>query len=459
MRVLLPAIGQSYEHPDIPLSAQSTKNWFPEINQESQTVLSLQPYPGTKTFSSKAGIDRGMTVWGNQLYKVTDKALYSVNTVGVQTSIGTIDGVGRCTFPASATILVIVTSGFVYQYDGNTLSEITDVDLEIPNYGAYLNNQWIYQGSRARFCVSEAGQPANINGLNYASAESEGDDLVRPYVFNQILYLFGEKNTEAWYNSGQGRPPFDRVDGGIIQKGLGAADSLDNNDQSMYFLGDDRIVYQMSGSQVQPISTIPISTLFDAYEDVSTAVGFCFNYHGQEFYQITVSDQTWLYSQDSGGWSQITYSAKEIASPVSSYAEVYGKKLIAIGGDIVELSDSATTFDGEIMIRERITGQVSGEIFGAAGIGLRVFMSRLEIIIKGIPDLDVTPKIMVSWSDDSGYTFSNERIVECGQLGNYQFKAITHQLGSFYERVFKIRISDNSRYSLHKVTGDVDVGA
>ena len=236
MRVLLPAIGQSYEHPDIPLSAQSTKNWFPEINQESQTVLSLQPYPGTKTFSSKAGIDRGMTVWGNQLYKVTDKALYSVNTVGVQTSIGTIDGVGRCTFPASATILVIVTSGFVYQYDGNTLSEITDVDLEIPNYAAYLNNQWIYQGSRARFCVSEAGQPANINGLNYASAESEGDDLVRPYVFNQILYLFGEKNTEAWYNSGQGRPPFDRVDGGIIQKGLGAADSLDNNDQSMIAL-------------------------------------------------------------------------------------------------------------------------------------------------------------------------------------------------------------------------------
>jgi len=86
-------------------------------------------------------------------------------------------------------------------------------------------------------------------------------------------------------------------------------------------------------------------------------------------------------------------------------------------------------------------------------------MSRLEIIIKGVPPLGDAPQIMLSWSDDAGYTWSNERILECGVLGNYTFKAVAHQLGSFYDRVIKIRISDNSNYSIHRVTGDIDVGS
>ena len=85
-------------------------------------------------------------------------------------------------------------------------------------------------------------------------------------------------------------------------------------------------------------------------------------------------------------------------------------------------------------------------------------MSRLEIIIKGVPPSGDAPQIMLSWSDDAGYTWSNERIINCGVLGNYTFKAVAHQIGSFYERVIKIRISDNSNYAIHRVTGDVDVG-
>ena len=48
MRIQLPAVGQSYRHADLPLSAQTTKNWFPEVNTETNVTVSLQPYFGTE---------------------------------------------------------------------------------------------------------------------------------------------------------------------------------------------------------------------------------------------------------------------------------------------------------------------------------------------------------------------------------------------------------------------------
>ena len=459
MRINLPCVGQSYQHPDVPLSAQTTKNWFPEINTETTVILSLQPFPGAKAFSAGTGVDRGMTVWQKQLYKVTDTTLYRIDVLGAQTSIGTIDGTGRCTFPSSTDFMVIVSSGKAYKFDGTTLTEITDVDLEQPKYGTYLNQQWIYQGAKARFAVSDVAQPDQINGLNYASAESEGDDLVRPYVFNQVFYLFGERNIEPWYNSGVGRPPFDRIDGGIVQKGLGAADSVSSNDTFMYFLGDDRYIYQMSGSNVQSISSIPLASKFAEYDSIDDAVGFCFSYQGQQFYQLTVGGDTWCYNQNAGGWFELTYGSNELPQPTTSAINCYGKLLIANGGKVLEVDRETETYDGEPLIRERTSGLISGDLFQTPdAIGRRLFMHRLDIVIKGIPAINERPKIMLSWSDDAGFTFSNERIIECGELGNYTFQAKTEQLGSFFQRVIKIRISDDSRYSLHRVTGDIDIG-
>lgn len=459
MRIDLPAIGQSYRHNDLPLSAQVTRNWYPEINQETSTVVSLQPCFGAVYFGTTAeGTDRGCTLWNGNVYKVTGITLFSVDSAGVASVIGQIAGTGRCVFPSSTDYLVVVSSGAAYVYDGITLTQISDTDLESPNYGDYLNSQWIYQGSDARFCTSNAGDPFTINGLNYAAAESSGDPLVRPYVFNQRLYLFGSKTTEPWYNSGVGNPPFDRIDGGILQIGLGAANSIANNDNVLYFLGDDRQVYQLLDMQARPISTIPIAQALASYSDISDAIGFCYTLQGQNFYHLTVGGATWVYAETAGGWFEMSVGADDQQYPATSYVYAFEKHLIADGGDLLELSSSEPLYNGQTIARERISGLISGELLGADYIGRHLFMSRVEIIIKGAPPLGDAPQIMLSWSDDAGYTWSNERVITCGVLGNYTFKAVTHQLGDFYDRVLKIRITDPSRYSLHRVSGDIDVG-
>lgn len=458
MRIALPAIGQSYRHASLPLSAQVTRNWFPEINIESSRALSLQPFPGATVFSRGNGNFRGTTVWRDMLYQVAGWALYSIDKAGVQTVIGAIGGSAMCSFATSSEHMVIVSEGKAFRYSGTTLSQITDVDLEKPNYGTYLNNQWIYQGEGSRFAVSDAGQPVQINGLNYATAESEGDDLVRPYVYRQLLYLFGEKSIESWYNSGVGNPPFDRVEGGIIQKGLAAADSISHNDNFLYFLGDDRHIYQMADGYERSISTIPLVQAFEGYSEVeiAEAIGFCYSMAGQNFYHILVGGTAWVFNESAGGWFEATVGVDEDPHPAKGAIHAYGRHLIFDEGDVFELGGDL--YDGQPMIRERVTGLVSGELLGAEYIGRPLFMSRAEIIIKGEPPLGDAPQIMLSWSDDAGYTWSSERIIECGEQGNYTFKAVSHSLGRFYERVFRIRISDESNFAIYSMTGDIDAG-
>ena len=461
MRINLPAIGQSYKHDDLPLSAQVTRNWFPELNTETSVAVSLQPWPGAVVFSEgPTGLDRGMSGWYFHLYKVTDQTLYKIDENGAYTTVGTIAGTGRCTFLSSSEWLVIVTSGKVYTYDGGTLAEVTDVDLEAPSYGAYLNNQWIYSGTGSRFAVSDVADPTSVNGLSYATAEAASDLIAVPFVHNQTLYLFGYGHIESWYNSGVGSPPIDRIEGGVIHKGLasGAIGSLSSNDNYVYFLGDDRRVYQLVGAQVRSISTVPIARELEA-ATLTDVIGFCFSMYGQEFYQLRVVGKTFVFNETAGAWFELSVGLDERQHPATSYFYGFGKHLIADGGNVLELSKDASLYNSEPIIRTRVSGLISGELLGQDFIGRPLFMSRCEIIIKGIPPLGDAPQIMLSWSDDAGYTWSNERVIDCGETGNYTFKAVAHQLGRFYDRVLRIRISDESAYSLHRVSGDIDVGA
>jgi len=175
------------------LNNQKTLNLYPEINGKQ---FILNSFPGLKSFATGDGPCRGMFSHLDILYHVSGNYLYTVTSAGVKTNRGTITGVERCIFAGIGTNVVIVTNGTVYQWDGATLTAITDSDLETPNSVAHLNNQIIYDGNNGRWASSDVGDATNINGLNYATAESHADDLIRVYSYQQLLYMFGDVSTE-----------------------------------------------------------------------------------------------------------------------------------------------------------------------------------------------------------------------------------------------------------------------
>ena len=52
--------------------------------------------------------------------------------------------------------------------------------------------------------------------------------------------------------------------------------------------------------------------------------------------------------------------------------------------------------------------------------------------------LGTNPMISLSYSDDGGHSFSPERAISCGKLGQYKTRAIWRKLGQSRDRVFKI---------------------
>jgi hypothetical protein len=461
MNVALNITGGSYQSRSLPLSAQVTKNFYPELldNKAVKSEYVLHSFPGLTVFCPLNGDDRGMFEAGGFLYKVQGTILYKIDQYANVTALGTIPGTGYCIFSQIITNILMVTDGRVFIYNQSGISEVTDPDLETPNSLAFLNNQIIYDGDDGRFVTSDVGDGSAINALNYATAESHPDSLVRVYVFNQTLYLFGEKSIEPWYNSGSGNPPFDRLEGGIIQTGLAAVYSVANNDQYIYHLGDDSHVYRMTGSQNKPITTIGIAHAFENYDVITDAIGFCFSMEGQNFYYLTfpTENKSWCYSENADIWFELSRGVNRYRA--TSYAFAFRKHLVADNQNIYQVSLDAFTDAGEPILRVRDTGPLHGGLFRAPGKELE--MNRFELIMETGTGLlsgqGFDPKIMLSFSDDGGKTFSTEMWGQIGQMGQGIFKVEWSVLGSFFSRIIRVQTSDPVFYSIHSASADIEV--
>lgn len=459
--------GSSYKSRSLPLSAQVTRNLYPELvdNISAKSRFVLHGFPGMKLFGTASGTDRGMFEHLGTVYRVLSTALYSVDSSGTHTLLGTIAGTARCIFDGIGSSVVIANgSGTVYVWDGSTLTTVTDVDLESPLCVTHINNQIIYDGDGGRFASSDVGDATAINSLNYATAESNADDLIRPYTFQQLVYMMGDKTIEPWYNSGVGNPPFDRVEGGIIPVGLLARYSVSNNDKFLYFLGDDNGIYQVVSSNLKKVSTIAIDRTIAGYDTASDAIGWCFSLEGQNFYKITFpsADKSFCYSESSDQWFEVSSGIDGGRSRANSHAFAFRRNLVGDkdSGNLYEWDIDTYTDAGDVIVRIRDTGPLHGELLGAAG--KRVEMDRFELIMETgvglVSGQGSDPVVMLQVSDDGGKTFSTERWGKIGKLGQYKWKVEWHALGSFLQRIVRLKMSDPVFYSIHGASADLRVG-
>lgn len=455
--------GPTFESRSRPLSAQVTQNLYAERVESDAAKSSyvLHAFPGMRFFGAATGKGRGMFEHRNALYKVTGTKLYRVSTSGNHAELGDIPGTARCIFAGLGEDVVVVTQGVPYLYNGSTVAAITDADLETPNSVAHLNNQIIYDGDGGRFVSSDVGDATSIGGLNYATAEASPDDILRVYVFDQRLYLMGEKTIETWWNSGSGSPPFDRIEGGIMQVGLAALHSAANTDRFLYFLGDDSHVYQVRGTDHRPVTDTATYHQIAQLGAVTGAIGFCFELEGQGFYCLTLpgEDRTFLFSEQTG-WS--TLSSDGGRTFANSYAYVYRRHLIEDyrGGSIYEWDVGTYDDAGVPQIRIRTTGPLHGGLLGAPG--RKVEMNSFELIMETgmglLAGQGQTPKVALQFSDDGGRTWSTEMWENVGQLGEYLTVVRWRALGSFYERVIRVKMSDPVFWSIHSAAAEIEIG-
>lgn len=62
--------------------------------------------------------------------------------------------------------------------------------------------------------------------------------------------------------------------------------------------------------------------------------------------------------------------------------------------------------------------------------------------IPGFSSNSINPQMMLRWSDDGGFTWSNERQIPIGLSGQTKNRAIARQLGQARDRIYEVSISD-----------------
>ncbi|MEE8207793.1 MAG: hypothetical protein V3T88_02370, partial [Nitrosomonadaceae bacterium] len=122
-----------YEDASRPIASQECINWIPQVPQANAlSAAQLIGTPGISSFADSGNTPtRGSHVLNGIAYKVTGTTLFSVNSDGTTTSLGTISGEIKVSIADNGVqMLIVVPGGDAYTFTvAGGLAIITDTDF------------------------------------------------------------------------------------------------------------------------------------------------------------------------------------------------------------------------------------------------------------------------------------------------------------------------------------------
>lgn len=456
-------IGPSYKVQSVNVDCQRTVNLYPEINEagtgKAGEVAALYGTPGLKVLAEIGeGPIRATYSTSNGLaFVVSKNKLFKIDVDNVATEIGTLaPELVSVSMADNGYFLTLVdgAKGYTYVFATGVFSEITDEAFtQYPNvYNVnYLDGRFIFCSGITIFC----SMPDEVTGITFDATEfstvdAYPDDIVAHIVNYRQIWILKEKTTEVWFNSGEAQFPYSRVDGAFIEHGCAARYSLQKIDNSVFWLAKDDngqgIVYMANGYQPQRISTFAVETAIQKYGNISDAVAYTYQSRGHAFYVLnfTEADSTWVYDLSTGLWHEraFTRSGKLDRHRANCHAFFFGKHVV---GDfetnkLYHLDDDTYTDDGNAITRKRVTPHVTNNLN-------YIYYNALQLDLETGVGADgvgqgVNPQAMMRFSDDGGHSWSNEKWVDMGKIGQRRARAIWRRLGKSRDRVFDVTVTD-----------------
>lgn len=432
------------------VSSQERTNLYAEIQKDGEKGnLTLYPTPGLTTFVNFGSYpSRGIYKMGDSLYVVNRFTLWKVANDGSMTNIGTLaTSAGRVDFSDNGTQIIIVdgTNGYIYNTSTLVFAQVTDLQWPGADTVTFLNGYFIVtKPNTGQFYISAIYDGLSWAALDFATAESNPDNLVRVIADNGQVVLFGPETTEFWSDSGALDFPLARVGAAAIEWGLAARWSLCKFMDSLIFLRKNRLgavqVCKLSGYNAQPVSNPELDYVMSKYSAVSNATGFAYMVSGHPFYSLSFpsANETWVFDGLSGEWHRAQSGGgrhraeMQINFLEKSYVTDYEN------GKLYRFEDGIYTDDGMPIARELITRHQS--------TGNYSFLSKLWLEMEGgvglLTGQGSDPQLMMQYSKDGGHTWSSEIWVSFGEQGEYGARATFRRLGRGRDWLFKFRVTD-----------------
>lgn len=354
-------------------------------------------------------------------------------------------------------VLIASVSGMP-QVNARTLQiiNVTANTFELDGIDSTLYGVYASGGTASPVVAQAAGQwfisalydSTVIHPLDCATAESSPDALLRVLVHNREVWLFGSDTTEPWQNTGASPFPFERVSGSILEKGTIAGRSPAKVDNSVFWLGSDKIVYRAQGYQPVRISNFAVEEAIRDCSDVSDAFGMTYVMGGHTFYVLSfpTMNRTFAYDVATQVWHERASgtSLTPVIWAVSCIESCWGKVLAGTNGintttKVCQLDLDTYSEVGNPIRRVAVTPPfyANGNLESMPLIEL-----ECELGVGLSTGQGEDPTVMVRFSDDGGATFSNQREASLRRMGDRINRAMVRRLGTFRQREVEFSISD-----------------
>lgn len=440
---------------EIPLAANTSEqdisgnellvNVYPRASTGGKYPFNLINTPGLAFFCELPTFPvLGLHNNKGRVFAVTPSKMYEIFKNGTFKELGDVDLKGRVVMEDNGIQVVAVDGfkGFYYDARLNEVKQITDEAFYPASTVTYQDGYFLFdRKGTGQFFISELLDVA-FDPLDFATAEGQPDPLVAILSDHREIFLFGTETIEVWYNSGASDFPFERNQGAFVEKGCGARYSVAKQNNTVYFIGSDLMVYQMTGYTPVRISTHAVEkTLKDV--DLSDAFAYTYQDEGHLFYVLTIPsrDITWCYDISTGAWH--VRQSYQFGRHQSNNAIFFDSKTLVgdfQNGRIYQMAGNFYTDDGEPVVREFVLPTVNNGREFLTVDSLEFDMGTGVGLIHGQGD---DPELRVYFSKDSGKTYSESfKRGRIGKVGEYLTRAKVNRFGAARQFTFKVEISD-----------------
>lgn len=381
---------------------------------------------------------------GGRAFAVTPTKFYEIFKDGSFIDRGDLNLTGRVSIEDNGTQVVMVDGFRGYYFDSNTneVSQINDAGFYPASTVTYQDGYFIFdRKDTGQFFISNL-LDVTFDPLDFATAEGRPDPLVAVLSDHREVFMFGTKTIEVWYNSGAADFPFERNQGAFIEKGCAAPNTVASQNNTVYFVGSDLMVYQMAGYTPVRISSHAVEKTLKGV-DISDAFAYTYQDEGHLFYVLTIParDLTWCFDISTGAWH--IRQSYQFGRHQSNNAIFFDSKTLVgdfQNGRVYQMANNYYTDDGEPVIREFVLPTVnrgrefltvdSLEFDMSTGVGLTLGQGS-------------DPELRVYFSKDDGNEYSQSfKAGKIGKKGEYLSRAKVNRFGCARQFTFKVEISD-----------------
>lgn len=384
---------------------------------------------------------RGMHLVADQLYAVVGSALQTVAVDGTRATVGTIPGSARVSMSDNGTDLVVVdpvVTG-IYAYAGGVVSTLADNAIKV----GFMDGYFVFLRPDSRQVFNSGINDTTLDPLDVFSVEGTSGNVRGLIIDSREIILTKDLSGEIWYDAANDTgSPFSRSPDGTLKIGTAAADSLVQQDNSVFWLANDKTFRRLNASTAEKISNYGIDARVERMSTISDCFGFEYSLDGHLFACWTFPSEGCTLSYDCATqeWHE-RESYGQSRWRANCTINAYGMQLVgdSLTGKIGILDPDVFTEWGETQVCEWTYQSVNAA-------RNRISHRRFEL---GVNTGDGTtagqgsnPVATLMISDDGGRTFRIKPSRSLGRMGKHKTRVHWENLGSARERVYRMQVSD-----------------